>query len=287
MSTAARFNQGKTRFGLISDIALRDIAEVYTKGAAKYTKHQDDDPSKPLILDGSVNWKKGLKWLDVMESVQRHIQAFKEGEDFDPEMGTKHLANAAWGLMAILEYYHTHPELDNRHHFYLHTPKIGLDIDEVLADFVGGVMERVEDMKRSTFWHDPRINDIFPQLVNDDEFWLGLKVKTWPSKLLFEPHCYITSRPIDVALTKKWLVDNGFPDRPVYSIGHNQSKVHVAKESGVEIFVDDRFDNFVELNKAGICTYLFDAPHNQRYNVGHKRIKDLSELSHLVNMKFS
>ena len=60
---------------------------------------------------------------------------------------------------------------------------------------------------------------------------------------------------------------------PVYSVGVNESKVEVAKKSGVDIFVDDRFENFVELNNNGICTFLFDAPHNRRYNVGHKRIK--------------
>jgi uncharacterized HAD superfamily protein len=56
------------------------------------------------------------------------------------------------------------------------------------------------------------------------------------------------------------------------------SKIDVAKESGIDIFVDDRFENFVELNNAGICCYLFDSPHNRRYDVGHKRIKSLSEL---------
>jgi len=46
----------------------------------------------------------------------------------------------------------------------------------------------------------------------------------------------------------------------------------------VEAYVDDRFENFVELNNAGICCFLFDAPHNTRYDVGYKRIKSLSEL---------
>ena len=52
----------------------------------------------------------------------------------------------------------------------------------------------------------------------------------------------------------------------------------VIKDLDIDIFVDDRFDNFVELNKAGICCYLFDAPHNRRYDVGYKRIKSLKEL---------
>ena len=54
--------------------------------------------------------------------------------------------------------------------------------------------------------------------------------------------------------------------------------VAAAKDAKIDIYVDDRFTNFVELNKAGICCYLFDAPHNQRYSVGYKRIKNLSEL---------
>lgn len=38
------------------------------------------------------------------------------------------------------------------------------------------------------------------------------------------------------------------------------------------------YKNFVELNNAGICCYLYDAPHNRRYNVGHKRLFSLKDL---------
>ena len=94
----------------------------------------------------------------------------------------------------------------------------------------------------------------------------------------FEPHCYITSRSIPKEWTEEWIDKNGFPTMPVYSVGFGESKVEVAKKSGIDIFVDDRYENFVELNNGGICTYLFDAPHNQRYDVGYKRIKSLKEL---------
>jgi uncharacterized HAD superfamily protein len=66
---------------------------------------------------------------------------------------------------------------------------------------------------------------------------------------------------------------------PVYCVPYNASKVEIAKESGIDIFVDDRFENFVELNSAGICCYLFDAPHNRRYDVGHKRLYSLKDLN--------
>jgi uncharacterized HAD superfamily protein len=115
-------------------------------------------------------------------------------------------------------------------------------------------------------------------MSDNKEFWLSIPAKVKPEDIPFEPHCYITSRSIPVEWTIEWLDNNGFPAVPVYSVGLGESKVEVAKESGIEIFVDDRFDTFVELNNAGICTFLFDAPHNQRYNVGHKRIKSLGEL---------
>jgi uncharacterized HAD superfamily protein len=71
---------------------------------------------------------------------------------------------------------------------------------------------------------------------------------------------------------------HGFPIKPVYTVGLGQSKVQVAKDSGLDVFVDDRYDNFVELNRNGICTYLMDAPHNRRYDVGYKRLYNLNSL---------
>lgn len=71
---------------------------------------------------------------------------------------------------------------------------------------------------------------------------------------------------------------HGFPQAKVLTVGVGESKVEALQKAGAEIYVDDRWDNFIELNKAGICTFLFDAPHNQRYNAGTRRIKSLNEL---------
>ena len=101
------------------------------------------------------------------------------------------------------------------------------------------------------------------------------------SEIPFEPHCYITSRACPNGWTAEWLEKNGFPTRPVYTVGHDQSKVEVALKSGIKWFVDDRFENFVALNEAGICCFLWDAPHNQRYEVGFKRIYSFKDLFRL------
>lgn len=299
MEKGRRYNTGKLRVELLPTGPLKKIVEVYTNGAHKYTVYQDASGNKHLgrdipisevikhrmtvVEDGSDNWRKGMSWKETAACAQRHILAFLEGEDIDPDpmMMTYHLANAAWNLIAILEYYSTHPEFDDRSHSYLSIPKIGLDIDEVLCDWVGPWV-KLHRLKTPTSWFfDRDIVAKFNKMAKAktlDKFYLSLPVKTNPKDIPFEPNCYVTSRPVATEVTEEWLDLHGFPARPVLTVPLGTSKVEVMKKHGVEVFVDDRYDNFLELNKAGITTYLFDAPHNQRYDVGYKRIKSLKEL---------
>lgn len=260
----ARFNEGKTRYDLIPAYAQEQYARVLTEGAKKYAPR---------------NWELGMKWSKVIASMKRHIAAYERGQDFDPETGLLHAAHIMCNAAFLTEYYKIYPQGDDRNHSYLNMPKIGLDIDEVLADWVGHWTARHSMEVPETWNFDRNIGDKFAALKDDKEFWLTIPVKTNPSDIHFEPHCYITSRSIPLAWTEEWLDKNGFPTMPVYSIPFDSSKVEVARKSGIDIYVDDRFENFVELNRAGICCYLFDAPHNKRYDVGFKRIKSLAELT--------
>jgi hypothetical protein len=237
---------------------------VLTKGAEKYAER---------------NWELGMKWSKVISSLKRHTAAFERGEDYDKETGLLHTAHIMCNAAFLTEYYKIYPQGDDRPHNYLRRAKIGLDIDEVLCDFVGGCIERFPEMnERSVYWNCPNINGNWDKIKDDKDFWINLKPKVKHEELPFEPHCYITSRSIPEEITKQWLRNNGFPDVKIYSVGHGKSKVEVAKESGIDIFIDDRYENFVELNQNGICTFLMDAPHNQRYEVGFKRIKTLGEI---------
>ena len=110
------------------------------------------------------------------------------------------------------------------------------------------------------------------------DFYLNLKPLTQAKDLPFEPHCYVTSRPVPVEVSEEWLDKHGFPSKPVYCVGMNQSKVQVVRDAGVEIFVDDKYENFMELNNAGIFTYLFSQPYNEKYKVGHMRIDSLHDI---------
>lgn len=292
MSLAKRYNKGKNRLELIPVKPLELLGDVYTRGAHKYSVYKDpvtgnevlgkDIPLEQvhkyeLISSGADNWRLGLSWSENIGSVKRHIAAYERGEDYD-ELGTYHLGNAAWGLITGLEMYHTHPELDDRNHKYLQSKKVGLDIDGVLADFISHLME-VNGTPNHVpeHWNDPIVREAFTKFKADPQFWLDIKPLLKHTDIPFEVHCYITARSIPVGITQQWLNTYLFPHAPIYSIGIGESKIEVAKKSGVELFIDDNYDNFVQLNKAGICTFLYDAPYNKKYDVGYKRVKNFAD----------
>lgn len=258
----SRFNDEKTRFDLIPEFANEQFAKVLTYGARKYSDN---------------NWKRGMPFTVILASLERHLQAFKRGEDYDPETGLLHTAHIMCNSAFLTEYYKIYPQGDDRQHSYLENKRIALDIDDVLSDFIGPFCKRFGIDKLPTSWNFCEMTyDRLVQLKDDKEFWENLPVKTNPEDIPFEPCCYITSRNIPVEWTRNWLKKNGFPIVPIHTVGIDKTKVEIAKEAKVDIFVDDKFQNFVELNNAGIFCYLFDASHNKRYNVGHKRVYDLN-----------
>lgn len=258
-----RFNQGKTRHDLVPAFAQDQYARVLTKGAEKYAER---------------NWEKGMPWSKVTASLKRHIAAFERGEDVDPETGLLHMAHVMCNAAFLVEYYNIFPQGDDRPIQQLRMPKIGLDIDEVLADWVGHWTRYHGQEVPETWNFDKDISAKFESLKDDREFWMSIPARVPAASLHFEPHCYVTSRSIPTEWTEGWIKLNGFPTVPVISLTHGVSKVQACKEAGIDIFVDDRYENFVELNNAGIFTYLMDAPHNKRYEVGHRRIHNLSEI---------
>jgi hypothetical protein len=263
-----RFNNGKTRHDLVPAFAQEQYAKVISAGSVKYLPR---------------NWEKGMEWTTVMASMKRHILAIERGEDYDPETGLLHSAHVMCNAAFLTEYYRIYPQGDDRPHKYLSMPRIGLDVDDVICDFIPAFMERF-GLQEPTNWSWSYGNSArFKELAEDPnaitDFYLKLKPKCDPLSLPFEPHCYITSRSIPSEdTTRQWIEQNGFACKPVYTVPFGASKVEVARNAGIDIFVDDKYENFVELNRAGICCYLFDAPHNQRYDVGHKRLYALSDL---------
>ncbi len=97
--TAKRFDSGKPRFSLIPAYPLEQVAKVLTMGAVKY---------------GDRNWEKGMKWTRCIDSLERHLNAFKQGELNDEESGLPHLAHVCVNSMFLLQFEKTYPEGDDR-----------------------------------------------------------------------------------------------------------------------------------------------------------------------------
>lgn len=98
-TTGGQKGQKLQRFDLLPVVPLRQIAEVYGLGARKYADR---------------NWEKGYAWSLSYGAMMRHLNAWWSGEDNDPELGTCHLANAGFHILALLEFMRTHPEKDDR-----------------------------------------------------------------------------------------------------------------------------------------------------------------------------
>lgn len=103
-------NRGKSRVDLLPTKPLVAAGEVMEYGARKYKPH---------------NWRLGLNWSDTMASAMRHLLAFNDGEDLDPETGKPHLAHALCQVLFLAEYYMTGTGTDDR---FIH-----IDRDEAKA----------------------------------------------------------------------------------------------------------------------------------------------------------
>lgn len=101
LAKGGRFDQEKVRFDLLEPHAIKELAKVFTFGAHKYADN---------------NWiKYGMDWSRVIGSLERHVNAFKAGQDYDEETGLPHMAHAAWNALALVSYMRFHPEKDNRY----------------------------------------------------------------------------------------------------------------------------------------------------------------------------
>ena len=85
-----KFDGGKLQYGLVPPNALKATVEILTFGAEKY------EPD---------NWK----WVPdskrrYFDAAQRHLWAWKSGEQNDQESGKNHLAHALCCLMFLYEH---------------------------------------------------------------------------------------------------------------------------------------------------------------------------------------
>ena len=97
--TGGQKGQKLQRFDLIPGEPLTELAEVYGRGAKKYS----DD-----------NWRKGYSWKLSCGALNRHLWAWWGGEERDGETGNHHLACVAWHAFTLLWYQRHKKGTDDR-----------------------------------------------------------------------------------------------------------------------------------------------------------------------------
>ena len=224
------------------------------------------------------------KWSELLNGLSSDVKKLQNGKDFYTDSDSLIVNGLLEKAMLLKDWYGTNPQGDDRYKRILNMPVVALDLDEVICDFLSGWKNRwnIDDVPTSWFF-DRQILQRFDSMRESgelDEFYLGLEPLIDPKQIPFEPCCYITSRPVSSEISEQWLDLHGFPQRPVYTTDPDKgiTKVSLCKEHGIELFVDDRFENWRDLNNAGITCYLYTQPHNERYDVGHLRIESLKDL---------
>lgn len=83
---ADRYNTDKPKLSMLDFNALEDTVKVLEFGANKYARD---------------NWKKGLVFSEVLDSMLRHIAALQNGEWIDPESNLPHIGHIGCNAMFL------------------------------------------------------------------------------------------------------------------------------------------------------------------------------------------
>lgn len=145
--------------------------------------------------------------------------------------------------------------------------KIALDIDDVLADFMGAYKEFFNTNKYPNRLQSATITKNVQSLRKNKVFWTSLRVI---NKLNFEPELYCTKRVNSKRFTKEWLISNGFPNKPVYQV-YNQSANKAERIKGrCDVLVDDSYFNVIKSMESGLPALLYTTPENQNYDFPYR-----------------
>lgn len=108
---AVKHDQGKPSFTAIPQLALLDVATVFTHGESKY---------------GKFNYSGEMPVLRYIDALQRHLNqylTFVDKDDLD-ESGVHHLACVAANALMALDSIKTGKVIDNRNQVYNKEKKI-------------------------------------------------------------------------------------------------------------------------------------------------------------------
>ena len=94
-----RYNKGKLPMHLVPPKAIKALASVLEKGMDKY-------PAR--------NWEAGTNYSVPYASLMRHLLAFWEGENLDPESNLPHTYHILMNAAMLVEYETLNKDFDDR-----------------------------------------------------------------------------------------------------------------------------------------------------------------------------
>lgn len=113
--SGTKYDDSKPSLALIPRVAIEAEGHAFGYGASKY---------------GQWNYREGIEITRLVGAALRHIYAFLDGEDLDPESGYPHLGHARAGLAMALDTLKRKPEMDDR----------GVKVEESYEDIVNRVI---------------------------------------------------------------------------------------------------------------------------------------------------
>ena len=105
------------QLGAVDPAALLEVARVAGFGGQKYDRG---------------NFLKGYAWSLSFDALMRHLLAFWDGEETDPESGMPHMAHAAWHCLALISFSQRKLGTDDRYH-----PPAGPTGDAIVRAWLG------------------------------------------------------------------------------------------------------------------------------------------------------
>ena len=98
---AKTYDDGKPPLANLPTAGLRAVARVQQYGHKKYGDFN--------------NFRKGMEASRQVSCILRHLYAYMDGEDLDPESGEPHLAHACCRTMFLLQNIHDECVIDDRY----------------------------------------------------------------------------------------------------------------------------------------------------------------------------
>ena len=156
--------------------------------------------------------------------------------------------------------------------------RIGLDLDQVIFDFINPYIARF-GLPKDDYEITKNVQRV---LIKDKSFWINQPLINYPN---FDVALYCTKRVHNKNWTKEQLRIHNLPKAPIYQV-YLQSANKADKIKGkVDLFIDDSISNMIQMNLSGLPCLLFNADNNQEWGpIGRIYSLDKDEIEDTLHL---